>query len=263
MNTYFTHSLDGTPVAYDRVGAGPAVMLLHGGGGKRQDWQEAGYVERLSAHFTVITVDLRGHGESGLPTRPEDYTIDKMCQDFLAAADACEAEHFTVWGMSFGGKIGRYLAAGYPTPAQSRRVTRMVLMGTPLGPSVTGQLRQEAVDFCAHWPPIAQAQQQGTLDIATLSQYDQEFLRNFKVPVMLGWVRAMLGWPDVEPRGFRCPTLWLVGSQDAPAIDSLEVYQSCLEGSRLQVQVLEGLDHMQVFEQIDRVYPLMLEFTHA
>ncbi len=236
-------------------------MLLHGGGGRRQDWHEAGYVERLTAHFTAIAVDLRGHGESDRPTRPEDYTIDKLCQDFLAVAEACGVERFTVWGMSYGGKVGRYLAAGYPTNAIAERVSRMILMGTPIGPSVAGQLRQEAVDFCAHWPPILLAQRQGTLDVAALSQHDQEFLGGFDVPAMLGWVRAMLDWPNVEPGDFRCPTLWLVGSEDAPAIDSLHQYEASMPGSLVQVRVLDGLDHMQVFEEIDRVYPLMLEFT--
>ena len=55
-------------------------MLLHGGGGNRQEWHAAGYVRRIQDFFTVITADLRGHGESGLPTDPADYTTHKMGQ---------------------------------------------------------------------------------------------------------------------------------------------------------------------------------------
>jgi pimeloyl-ACP methyl ester carboxylesterase len=269
MNTLFATSPDGTRVAYDRSGAGPAIVLLHGGGGRRQDWDNAGYIRRLQDNFTVILLDLRGHGESGLPTEPADYTIDKMVQDILAVADACEVESFTLWGMSYGGKVGRYLAAGLPSAAgcssatQSARVANIILMGTPLGPGVTGQLRQDAIDFCAHWPPIMQAQREGRLDVASLSPDDQDVLRRLNVAVMLGWVRAMLDWPAVEPADFRCPTLWLMGSEDRHAMDSFREYEGSLAGSQVQVHIVEGLDHMQVFEQVDRVFPTMLAFTQA
>jgi len=251
----FTDSPDGMRVAYDRSGVGPAILLLHGGGSKRQEWHDAGYVERLKENFTVITMDLRGHGESALPIDPVDYTIDKMVQDILTVADACGFEQFTIWAMSYGGKVGRYPAA------RSGRVAKIILMGTPLGPGVTGDLRQEAVDFCAHWPGIMQAQHDGTLDIASLSQHDQDFLHHFKITVMLGWVRAMLDWPAIEPADFRCPTLWLIGSQDEHAMTSLKEYERLLAGTQVQVRIVEGLDHNQVFDEVDKSFPIMLAFT--
>ncbi len=255
MQTLFADSPDGMRVAYDRSGSGPAILLLHGGGSNRQEWHEAGYVDRLKESYTVITMDLRGHGESALPVNPADYTIEKMEQDILAVADACGFEQFTIWAMSYGGKVGRYLAA------RSGRVAKIILMGTPLGLGVTGELRQEAVDFYAHWPPILQAQQDGTLDLASLSPHDQEFLQHFNIPVMLGWVRAMLDWPAVEPADFLCPTLWLIGSQDEHAMTSLQEYERLLAGTRVQVRIVEGLEHNQVFEEVDKVFPIMVAFT--
>ena len=257
MNTLFTTSPDGTRVAYDRSGTGPAIMLLHGGGSMRQEWHEAGYVRRLRDNFTVITVDLRGHGKSGLPTDPAAYTTDKMGQDILAVADACGVARFIIWGMSYGGKVSRYLAV------QSERVAKLILMGTPLGLGVSGELRQDAIGFCAHWPPLVQAQRDGTLDLDSLSQDDQDFLRRFNVPVMLAWVRAMLDWPAIEPADFRCPTLWLIGSEDRHVMASIKEYEESLKGSRVQVHIVEGLDHEQVFTEIDRVFPTLLAFTQS
>jgi len=228
---------------------------LHGGGGSRRDWHDAGYVSRLQQAFTEIALDLRGHGESGMPTNPADYTTDKMVQDILAVADACSIERFTVWGMSYGGNISRYLAT------QSDRVTRLILMGTKLGPGVSGQLRQDAVEFCAYWPQVLQANRAGTLDFASLSQNDQDMLNQFNIPVMLGWVGAMLDWPVVEPADFHCPVLWLLGTEDQQAVASFEEYKPALEGSTVQVHVFEGLNHEQVFDEVDTVFPLMLDFT--
>jgi pimeloyl-ACP methyl ester carboxylesterase len=117
------------------------------------------------------------------------------------------------------------------------------------------------MDFCAHWVPIIQTQRDGSLNLDALSQDDQDFLRNFNVPVMLAWGRAMLDWPVIEPADFRCPTLWLVGSEDQNALDSVREYESSLTGSRVQLQLIEGLNHEQVFEEIDRVFPTLLAFT--
>lgn len=257
MHTIFTTSADGSQVAYERHGAGPALLLLHGGGGSRQEWQAAGYIERLQDYFTVITLDLRGHGESAAPLDPAGYTSYKMGQDMLAVADACGMDHFALWGMSFGGKIGRYLAV------QSERVDKIVLMGTLMGLGVAGKPRQDAIDFCAHWPPILQAQHDGALDIASLSQHDQEFLQGFNVPAILGWVRAMLDWPAVEPADFRCPALWLVGAEDKNAMQSVKEYEAVLPGSQVNLQVIAGLDHEQVFEAVEQVLPLMLRFMQG
>jgi pimeloyl-ACP methyl ester carboxylesterase len=257
MDTLFATSPDGMRVAYDRNGTGPALVLLHGGGSRCQEWHDAGYVKRLQDDFTVITLDLRGHGESATPVDPADYTIDKMMGDVLAVADACGIERFSLWGFSFGGKVSRYLAA------QFARVNKAILMGATLGTGAPGQLRQDIVDFCAHWVPIIQTQRDGSLNLDALSQDDQDFLRNFNVPVMLAWGRAMLDWPVIEPADFRCPTLWLVGSEDQNALDSVREYESSLKGSRVQLQLVEGLNHEQVFEEIDRVFPTLLAFTQS
>lgn len=257
MNTSVAISPDSTRIAYDRSGAGPAVMLLHGGGGNRQEWREADYVSRLQQHFTVIAMDLRGHGESDLPEDPADYAIDKLCQDILAVADVCGVERFSLWGVSYGGKVGRYLAV------QSERVSSCVLIGTPLGPGVSGQPRQDALDFCAHWSPIVQARHAGTLNLTSLSADDQVLFQRLNVPAMLGWVQAMLDWPAIVPADFRCPTLWVIGSEDRHAMDSLKAYEESLRASRMRVHIVEGLDHEQTFDEIDRVFPVMLAFIQA
>ena len=257
MTTLFANSPDGTRIAYEQSGAGPALMLLHGGGHSRQVWHEVNYVERLQSHFTVIAPDLRGHGESGSPTDPADYTADKMVQDILAVADACGVERFAIWGFSFGGKVGRYVAA------RSERVARIALMGTPLGQGTSNEFRQFFEDFCAHWPPIIQAQAEGTLDLDSLSQDDRELLERSNVPAMMAWGRAMLNWPAVQPADFRCPVLWLVGSEDRFAMITVREYEPALPGSSVQLHIVDGLNHGQVFDEINTVFPTLLAFTQA
>jgi len=257
VDSRFVISPDGTRIAYDCNGSGPAILLLHGGGGSRVEWHQAGYFQRLQDSFTLVAMDLRGHGDSDLPTDPAAYTPEALCADILSVADACGLERFDLWGMSYGGKVGRYLAT------RSHRVRRCVLMSTPLGPGVVGQRRQEAIDFVGHWPPILAGLQDGTLDSASLSPQDRETMANINVPVVLAWATAMLDWPAVEPVDFLCPTLWLVGAEDPHAVESVRTHRDQFPGSPVQVEILPGLDHMEVFEQVDMVLPLLVAFMQT
>ena len=67
VNTQFIVSKDQTSIAYDVVGSGPVVILLHGGGQDRQAWHRRGYVTRLAQECTAVTIDIRGNGDSDKP----------------------------------------------------------------------------------------------------------------------------------------------------------------------------------------------------
>ena len=67
-------SKDGTRIAYDRTGQGPAVILVDGALCYRGFGPMAGLAAQLAPHFTVITYDRRGRGESS-DTQP--YAIER------------------------------------------------------------------------------------------------------------------------------------------------------------------------------------------
>jgi len=255
MNPSFATSPDGTRIAYDLSGSGPALILLHGGGHTRQNWHQVGYVQRLEHTFTVIALDIRGNGASDQPADPAAYTIDKHLQDILAVADACGVDHFMLWGFSYGGNIGRYLAA------RSARVAKFVMIGIPFGPAAAGAFRESICAYRDRWAPLVPALQAGTLDLTTLNKEMQDEWHDLNVPVSLAWFSAMLDWGAVEPTDVGCPTLWLMGSENAVAMVSVQAYAAVLPESQVQVQVVAGLDHMQEFTEIERVLPAMLAFT--
>ena len=61
MTSYVT-SVDGTRIAYDRLGDGPPIVLVSGMFCDRQTTREL--AEQLAQEFTVINYDRRGRGES-------------------------------------------------------------------------------------------------------------------------------------------------------------------------------------------------------
>lgn len=251
MDTSFAISNDGKKIAYDVSGDGQPVILLHGGRQTRKKWHELGYVECLKSDYKVVTLDIRGNGESDKPLAASDYNIDRLCEDILAVADASGVENFMLWGYSYGGNIGRYLAA------RSSRVSKFVLIGVPFGLGASGNFRQFIVSFCEHWRPILESQSVGTLDIQALSSGDNAALASGMMPLALAWTSSMLEWPVNEPKDLRCPTLWVVGSENEAAMASFNHYRAALESSKVTAQIIDGFNHEQELLEINSLVPLI------
>lgn len=255
-NTRFARSEDGTRIAFDSTGNGPAVVLLHGGGQSRHDWHRTGYVERLKAAYQVIAIDIRGNGDSDKPVDSAAYSAEKLGDDILAVADACGVERFVIWGFSYGGNIGRYLAA------RSQRVAGIAIVGIPFGLGASGAFRATIEGMLEHWTPILEAQREGKLDADTLSDEDRAILAVRNMALDVAWLGAMLEWHSVTPQDLRARVLWLIGSENDSAMKSLKEYEATL-GPHVRAQVVEGLTHMDEFTEIDKVLPAMMAFTDS
>ncbi len=90
------HSKDGTPIAFDRSGEGPALILVGGAIGARAD--AASVAASLSPYFTVYAYDRRGRGDSG-DTQP--YAPEREVEDIQALIDEAGGSAF-VFGHSSG-----------------------------------------------------------------------------------------------------------------------------------------------------------------
>ncbi len=66
-------SKDGTPIAFERIGDGPPVILVDGALCYRGMGQSGQLAELLAPYFTVFTYDRRGRGESGI-RRPIEWS---------------------------------------------------------------------------------------------------------------------------------------------------------------------------------------------
>src|SRR5579864_5965314 len=251
----FADSKDGVRIGYDVTGEGPVLVLLPGGGQTRHVWRELGYVNRLSKHFTVVTQDIRGNGESDKPTAIEAYAIDRHIDDVLSVADAVGAPRFSLWGYSYGGNIGRYL------PAYTDRVTRLVMIGIPFGAAAPGAFREYALGLKAKWTPVIEAHRAGTLDVNALSEADRASWQRGIVESTVAQLSALCDWPDLEPGDLRCPTLWVVGTANDIAIASVKNYQQRLIGTTVTLHLLAGLTHEDELARIEDVLAPMRDFT--
>jgi len=98
-------SKDGTAIAFDRSGKGPAVILV--GGALQPRMGNAQLAELLSKDLTVFNFDRRGRGESG-DTQP--YTAEREFEDIKALIDEAGGSA-SLYGSSSGAVLALKAAA--------------------------------------------------------------------------------------------------------------------------------------------------------
>ena len=237
---------DGTRIAYEVSGSGPALLLLHGGGQTRTSWAERGYVDRLAKKFTVIRPDLRGSGDSGRPDSAAAYALDTVLADILAVADAAGAKRFHLWGFGHGASIGRYLAV------RSDRVISAVLVGADMGATISGPVKEAVVAMRTKWQPLLDAQKAGAFDIKKLSIGDRDAWEH-GVALSAVQLGALADYPPVQPADFKVPTLWLIGAADASGMENVKQFEGKLTGTKVTFKQLSGLSYSDSFARIEPV----------
>jgi pimeloyl-ACP methyl ester carboxylesterase len=98
-----------TGLAYERRGAGPPLVLLHGIGHHWRAWEPV--LDRLAAHHDVIAVDLPGFGRSPVPAADPPAGMSGVVAGVAAFFDALRLDRPHVAGNSLGGAIALELAA--------------------------------------------------------------------------------------------------------------------------------------------------------
>jgi len=112
----FATAKDGIRLAYEVVGEGPPVLLIHGFAASRiQNWKDPGWYQTLTqAGYQVVAMDCRGHGESDKPHDEKSYGHDIMAEDALAVMEAAGVAPTFLMGYSMGGFISMHLLLEHP-----------------------------------------------------------------------------------------------------------------------------------------------------
>ncbi len=173
-------SKDGTPIAYDRVGEGPPVILVAGALGVRSHPMFARLAALLAPRFSVIDYDRRGRGDSG---DAAPYAVEREIEDIEALIDEVGGSAF-LYGISSGAALALEAANALPT-----KVRELALYEPPF--IVDDSRPPLPKDYV---PRLSQLVAEGRRGEAVAL-----FMRVVGVPEeVISQMRAMPMWPGME-----------------------------------------------------------------
>lgn len=253
----------GRRIYYERQGAGPAVLFLHGAGSNAATWWQQ--LPAFGARHTCITMDIRCFGRSVAPV--QEFALDLFVADAIAVLDREEIQRAAIVGQSLGGFIGLKTALDHP-----RRVAAFAACDSSL-----------AIDHPVLLETIARRQVTQKAVSVEQRSLGRWFLDNHPAKAQLyaqinhfnpsahsipsaewgGALAELLAPGQLIPlsalRQVACPTLLLVGSEDPIVpVGVMREVQGLVRGSELAVIADAG--HSAYFEKPEEVNRQLLDF---
>jgi pimeloyl-ACP methyl ester carboxylesterase len=191
-----TTSADGTAIAYDRSGSGPALVFVLGAFNDRHSFGELAAV--LADDFTIYSYDRRGRGDS---TDTAPYAVQREVEDLAAVIEAAGGTA-GVFGHSSGAILGLEAAVA------GVAISRLAVYEPPY---VVGNDRARPTGLVAEVDAALAAGRPGDAVAAFLSQAVQ------LPPEAIAGMRQSPMWPALEALAPTVPyDLALTGDGQAP-----------------------------------------------
>jgi pimeloyl-ACP methyl ester carboxylesterase len=239
-------ALRGIEMELEEAGAGErAFVLVHGFTGSRDDFRE--HVPELARLGRTLLLDQRGHGGTTNSGRSEDYTLDGLVADLEAAFDALGLVRADLLGHSLGGMVALRFALAHP-----ERVASLVLMDTSPRPmslpipesaraGLLGLVREQGV--AALLPGLRQRPAgevapslRRTVEQMGPDAFWERVRRKLEAMDPEAWCALLRVLGDHAPVSgrlgeIRCPTLVLVGAEDAPFLEPADELERGIRGA--------------------------------
>jgi haloacetate dehalogenase len=135
-----------------RYGSGPPVLMVHGFPRTSLMWRDL--APRLAADRTVVCVDLRGYGKSGVPASAEDhhpYAKRAMANELVAVMEKLGYPKFDLVGHDRGGRVSYRLALDHPDSVRRLAVFDVI-------PISEGWGRADSRFAMTYWPWVLLSQ---------------------------------------------------------------------------------------------------------
>jgi len=254
--------LNNTEIAYDDQGSGPAIVLIHGYPFNRSMWTEQ--VQSLADRYRVITIDLRGHGDSEASTGASTMTL--MAEDVAQLMDELGIERAVVGGLSMGGYVVLAFYQLFP-----ERVEKLLLADTRAqadteeGKATRAEQAQKIL--AEGMAPIVDTMLPKLISPDTVSKRPEvvkrvrDMMLHTKPEGAAAALRGMAEREDQTPRlsQINVPTLIIVGREDpiTPVADSEKMHQQIANS---ELVVIENASHVSNIEQAEQFNRALKDF---
>jgi len=264
LSTHLLSLQEGT-LAYDDTNtSGPLVICVPGVGDLRASYRFL-VPSLVAAGYRVVTMDLRGHGESSVGW--SDYLDTTSARDVLALVHSLNAGPALLIGNSYGGSAVTYAAAIDPNAVAGLVLLDAYVRDLPL--TLLQRLALWAVAqigasaWTLYYKSLYVSKQPSDMPIylATLKANLKERGRFAATKAMLYGSHATV---ETHLADVKAPTLIMMGSKDPDFPDAANEAKYTAEhlrgASRTEIHLIEGAGHYPHAEMPEHVSPLVVAF---
>lgn len=262
MNSTLFLDRPGGRIAYDDTGGPGAVILCAPGMGDLRQAYRFLTPRLVAAGYRVITMDLRGHGESS--TGWEDHSPEAVGEDMLALLRHLRSAPAAIIGESFSPAAAIWAAAEEPE-AVAGIVLCAPFLSEPRPNPVMRALAALVTRSPRLWADVFYKSLYPTDPPADLPAYRHTLRANLRQPGRMAAVRAMAQASKTRANArlaeVSCPVLVLMGTRDPdfadPAAEAALATDSAPDAT---VIMIEGAGHYPPAEMPERTAKAVVPF---
>lgn len=244
---------------YEINGQGQPLLFIHGVGSSARDW--GAQVAFFSQRYQVVTVDVRGHGQSDKPPGP--YGIPLFAADTAELIKSLGIAPAHVVGLSLGGMIAFQLTVGTPDLVKSLvivnsgpefvirtfkgylQVFQRLLIVRLLGMRKMGQVLGKRLF------PKPEHEELRQVFVERWAENDKR--------AYLDSLRAVVGWSVTDRLGtISCPTLVVAADEDYTPVSVKEAYVA--EIPQAELVVIPDSRHATPAERPEQFNEVLMAF---
>ena len=252
---------------YPHPSGAPPILLIHGFTASSASF--ANNLGPLRTRFTVVTVDLLGHGESEAPEDVAPYTPDRAVDRIVGLMDFLGYVSAMVCGHSLGGAVAMRMAMDHPA-----RVAGLVVINSnsaasspkwreevqPRLEEMAARIRAEGIGFLRESRLYPAASKRLPPDARSMLVRDFELLKPAGVAGtaegLIAKVNAFERLPELT-----VPTLVVVGNRDAEFVRNAPRLVASLRRNIVQMVTLEDAGHAANLEQPEVFNAAVIRFA--
>ncbi len=270
---------------YEDVGQGEPIMSNHGLAEDCGYWSDTGVTSKLAERYRVISMDMRGHGQTIITNEPWGYDADTMAEDFDRLADHLGIDKFHLLSHATGGMV----AARYAMTRSERLLSLMLTdTGSATRPKMVGiqnmteeeirQMRENALqqpipqlsyeERKAGWRqtpgPFTFKMEQHSDSDRMFDLMDGFYQRRISMEALREFRLSFYTDPDPKVEGLKqikCPTLILLGEFDIVFLGPSELMAWFIPDNRHVLMASVG--HMTAIEDPESTVRGILDFLET
>ena len=238
--------INGVHLNIEVSGEGPYVLAIHGFTGSTATWAHLATAARNQ--YTVLAVDMLGHGASDAPSDPKRYSMECCVEDLEAILDHMGVERVHWLGYSMGGRIALSAAISLP-----HRTNAVIVESASPGLATVEERAARVQDdenlavwaeevgierFADYWGASPLFASQARLPAAVRDGLRAQRLTN----TPFGLANSLRGigtgaQPSMHERMFSltAPVLWIAGEEDTKFVDIARDMHRLVPGSELRM----------------------------